>query len=94
MKSSPKRIPQSKTNDMYKLHKSTQYKTNDKSKIIIFHKRYTSTLHFKLGEQEIEVIDKYKYLGTLIYKSGSFIHAKNTLLNKREGYVSAIYENK
>ena len=47
-----------------------------KTKIIIFNKRYTINLHFKLGEHEIEVIEKYKYLGTLFYKSGSFIHAK------------------
>ena len=32
--------------------------------------------YFKLGEQEIELVDQYKYLGTLFNKSGSFIHAK------------------
>ena len=47
-----------------------------KTKITIFNKRYTINLHFKLGEHEIGVIEKYKYLGTLFYKSGCFIHAK------------------
>ena len=50
----------------------------DKTKIIIFNKQYTTgiPIQFKLGEHEIEVIEKYKYLGTLFYKTGSFIHAK------------------
>ena len=48
----------------------------DKTKIIIFHKRNTNNPHFKLDEQESEVFDKYKYLGTLFYKSSSFIDAK------------------
>ena len=47
-----------------------------KTKIIIFNKRYTNNPYFKLGEQEIELVDQYKYLGTLFNKSGSFIHAK------------------
>ena len=47
-----------------------------KQKIIIFNKRYTNIPYFKLGEQEIELVDQYKYLGTLFNKSGSFIHAK------------------
>ena len=47
-----------------------------KTKVIIFNKRYTNNPYFKLGEQEIELVDQYKYLGTLFNKSGSFIHAK------------------
>ena len=47
-----------------------------KTKIIIFNKRYTNNPYLKLGEQEIELVDQYKYLGTLFNKSGSFIHAK------------------
>lgn len=51
---------------------------SDKTKIIIFNKRYTNFPHFKLGEREIEVVENYKYLGTLFYKTGSFIYAKKT----------------
>ena len=36
--------------------------------------RYMNNHYFKLGEQEIELFDQYKYLGTLFNKSGSFIH--------------------
>ena len=55
-----------------------------KTKIIIFNKRYTNNLSFKLGQYEIEVVDKY--LGILFHKTGSFIHAKKKKKKKKKTY--------
>ena len=48
----------------------------DKTNIIVFNARNINTFAFKIGEHAIEVTDKYKYLGTLLFKSGSFINTK------------------
>ena len=48
----------------------------DKTNIIVFNARNINTFAFKIGEHAIEVTDKYKYLGTLLFKSGSFINTQ------------------
>ena len=47
-----------------------------KTKIIIFGARKTEKFSLKFGETILEIVDKYKYLGTVFSKSGSFLHAR------------------
>ena len=43
----------------------------EKTKVVVFNARKTNSFHFKLGDQNIEITDRYKYLS-------------NILLNKRK----------
>ena len=48
----------------------------DKTNKIVFDVRNVNTFAFKISEHAIEITDKYKYLTTLLFKSGSFINTK------------------
>lgn len=48
----------------------------NKTKIIIFGARQLSRFNFKLGDQPIEITDKYHYLGVTLSSSGSFLKAR------------------
>ena len=39
-------------------------------------------MNFNIGENEISVTDNYKYLGVLFYKSGSFLRAKQHIVEQ------------
>lgn len=63
----------------------TMWKLNvnyDKTKIIVFNARNLNGMRFKIGEHETEVTDQYKYLGTLLFKSGSFINTKKHIVEQ------------
>ena len=43
-----------------------------KTEIVIFNSRNSNNYEFKIGENVIKITDKYKYLGVVFSKSGSF----------------------
>ncbi|MEW8548382.1 MAG: reverse transcriptase family protein, partial [Candidatus Thiodiazotropha sp.] len=54
----------------------------DKTKVIVFNSRKTCNMEFKIGENIIEIIDRYKYLGVMLFKSGSFLNAKKHIVEQ------------
>jgi len=44
--------------------------------------RKTKGILFKIGPSDIEIVNKYNYLGLYFTRSGSLINAKNIYLNK------------
>jgi predicted DNA-binding ArsR family transcriptional regulator len=56
----------------------------NKTKIMIFSKGHKSfkKFHFFYNNLEIEIVEKYKYLGIIIYFNGNFKHAAEHLYNQ------------
>lgn len=48
----------------------------NKTEIVIFHSRNNRAFEFKIGNHIIKITDKYKYLGVVFSKSGSFLNAR------------------
>ena len=53
-----------------------------KTKVMIFNARRTNNFEFNIGGHNIEVTDKYKYLGVLFSKSGSFLNARKHIIEQ------------
>ena len=52
-----------------------------KTKVMIFNARRTN-IFFNIGGHNIEITDKYKYLGVLFSKSGSFLNARKHIIEQ------------
>ena len=73
----------SETDLQYSLNRFEEYcrtwKLNintEKTKVVVFGARKTNSFHFKLGDQNIEITDRYKYLGIYFSQSRSFLNAR------------------
>jgi len=67
-----------------------------KTKIIVFGTNKPKQFSFKFGNESIEIISKYKYLGVVFASTGSYIHAKKHLIeqaNKALFYIYARVQN-
>lgn len=53
-----------------------------KTKIVIFGARKIPNIDFKIGNDIIEIVDKYKYLGVLFSQSGSFLNARKLIVQQ------------
>ena len=53
-----------------------------KTKVVIFGSRNDKKFRFFIGEVEIDIVDSYKYLGVVFSKSGSFLKAKNHIVQQ------------
>ena len=53
-----------------------------KTKIIVFNGRHVNNMNFNIGENEINIMDTYKYLRVLFYKSGTFLRAKQRIVEQ------------
>ena len=51
----------------------------NKTEIVVFNSRNNSNYTFKKGEHTIQFTNKYKYLGVILLKSGSFLNASKHL---------------
>ena len=49
---------------------------NTKTKVVIFGARKTNLFSFKLGYTKLEMVDKYKYAGTVFSSTRSFLKAR------------------
>ncbi|MEW8548622.1 MAG: reverse transcriptase family protein [Candidatus Thiodiazotropha sp.] len=54
----------------------------DKTKILIFGARNTSSFHFTIGDEVVEITDKYKYLGVYFSQSRSFLNARKHIVEQ------------
>ena len=48
----------------------------EKTKVVVFGARKINSFYFKLGDQNIEITDRYKYLGIYFSQSRSFLNAR------------------
>lgn len=54
----------------------------DKTKMLIFGARKIPNVDFKLDNEIIEIVDKYKYLGVFFSQSGSFLNARKHIVQQ------------
>ena len=47
-----------------------------KTKIDVFRARKTVHFNFRFGDSTLEIVDKFRYLGTIFLQSGSFLNAR------------------
>ena len=64
-------------NDYYSMWKLNINFT--KTEIVIFNSRNDQNYLFSIGEHRIKITDKYKYLGIILSRSGSFLNARKHL---------------
>ena len=63
----------------------------NKTKIIIFGARKTRTFDFKLGDTQIEITDKYHYLGITFSSSGSFLNCRKHIVQQAKKAMYALF---
>lgn len=54
----------------------------NKTKIIIFGARNTNVFNFHIGDNDIEIIKQYKYLGVVFSSTGSFLNARKHIVEQ------------
>ena len=62
-----------------------------KSKVVIFGSKNVRDFQFYLGEQEIEIVDRYKYLGVIFQNNGSFKATRNHLIEQAKKAMHLLY---
>ena len=71
-----------------------EWKSNintEKTKILIFGTRKRSDIQFKLNEDIIEIVNKYKYLGVYFSQSGSFLNARKHIVQQAKKAMSLLF---
>ena len=63
----------------------------DKTKVVIFGARKTSSFDFTLGDQKIEITDKYKYLGVYFSQSRSFLNARKHIVEQSKKAMHLLF---
>lgn len=63
----------------------------NKTKVLIFGARKTDSYSFYLGDQEIEITDKYKYLGIYFSQSHSFLNARKHVVEQAKKAMHLLY---
>ena len=62
-----------------------------KTKIIIFGTRGLSNLLFKIGDEQVEIVKSYKYLGVLLSQSGSFLSARKHVVQQAKKAMHLLF---
>ena len=62
-----------------------------KTEIIIFNSRNNNNFEFKLGDNIIKITDKYKYLGVIFSRSGSFLNARKHLVEQSKKAMHLLF---
>lgn len=63
----------------------------EKTKILIFGARKRSDIQFKLNDDIIEIVNKYKYLGVYFSQSGSFLNARKHIVQQAKKAMSLLF---
>ena len=65
----------------------------EKTKIVIFggSKKLNKRFKFKIEDMIIEVVDRYKYLGVIFSESGSFLNARNHIVQQAKKAMIFLY---
>ena len=62
-----------------------------KTEIVIFNSRNRNNYEFKIGDNVIKITDKYKYLGVVFSKSGSFLNARKHLAEQSKKAMHLLF---
>ena len=62
-----------------------------KSKLLIFGCRNYNAFSFSIGEQRLEMVDKYKYLGLYFTRNDSFLNARKHLAEQSQKALHLLY---
>ena len=62
-----------------------------KTKIVIFGIRKKPNLHCILNEEEVEIVNSYKYLGILFSQSGSFLRARKHIVQQEKKVMILLF---
>ena len=63
----------------------------EKTKVIIFGSRGSSSLKFSIGSNTLEIVNQYKYLGVYFSKSGSFLNARKHIAAQAQKALYLLY---
>ncbi|MCG8033764.1 MAG: reverse transcriptase family protein [Candidatus Thiodiazotropha taylori] len=63
----------------------------EKTKILIFGARKRPSLQFNINNTNIEVVDKYKYLGIFFSQSGSFLNARKHIVQQAKKAMTLLF---
>ncbi len=63
----------------------------NKTKIVIFGARQLQNFNFKLGNNPIEITDRYHYLGITLSSNGSFLNARKHLAEQANKAMHLLY---
>ena len=63
----------------------------NKTEIVVFNSRNNSNYTFKLGEHTVQITNKYKYLGVILSKSGSFLNARKHLAEQAKKAMQLLF---
>ena len=61
------------------------------TEIVIFNCRNNNKFELKIGDHIIKITDKYKYLGVVFSKSGSFLNARKHLVEQYEKAMHLLF---
>ena len=62
-----------------------------KSKVVIFGSQGIQECSFHIGSETLEIVDSYKYLGTVFAKSGSFLTARKHVAEQARKALFLLY---
>ena len=62
-----------------------------KTNVVIFNSRTNRNMTFTLGGQTLSITDKYKYLGVIFSKSGSFLNAKKHIVEQAKKAMHLLF---
>ena len=63
----------------------------NKTKVVIFGARKTDSYRFTLGNDEVEISDRYKYLGIFFSKSRSFLNARKHIAEQAKKAMHLLF---
>ena len=67
------------------------YVNYSKTNVVIFNSRNNRNFTFNIGGNDILVTDKYKYLGVIFSKSGSFLNMRKHIIEQANKAVYLLF---
>ena len=62
-----------------------------KTEIIVFNSKNNDNFEFKIGDHTIKITSKYKYLGVIFSRSGSFLNARKHLVEQSKKAMHLLF---
>ena len=79
-------------NEFYDYCQTWKLKINiSKTKIVVFGSKQINDFQFKLGDENVEITDRYKYLGVYFSQSRSFLNARKHIAEQAKKAMFLLY---